>query len=435
MTQLSWWEVLGRARLTVRIGELAKMSPCGRLPLLEDLPDPLGKNVLLRVDFNTPLHQVAGGHWEVEDDYRIRSALPTIEWLMDHGAVVTACSHLGRPNGRPDPRYSLAPVRQCLEALAPGVTLLENLRFDPGEEAASSATIDRLVAGQDLFVNDAFGVAHREHASVIGPPSRLPSAAGRLLAREVEVIGGLLEHPVKPFVAIVGGAKVAGKLGVLKTLAVKAEVLMIGGAMAFTFLSALGHEVGESLVDPEHIGACKELIDLGGRVMVPEDFVAVPALGEPGDMPVRMPSPVHRGFKAGDGPDGVAVVGRDIPPGWKGMDIGPKTARAFADELAGAGTVFWNGPMGAFEDKRFENGSRVLAEAMARCGGFTVVGGGDSVCALDHFGLGGTVDFVSTGGGASLDLIEHGDLPGLAALRSSPLCSHAAGGHATGGHA
>ena len=408
------------------------MSPCDRLPLLEDLPDPSGKNVLLRVDFNTPLHQVAGGRWEVEDDYRIRMALPTIEWLVDHGAVVTACSHLGRPNGRPDPRYSLAPVRECLEALAPGVTLLENLRFDPGEEAASPASIDSLVAGQDLFVNDAFGVAHRRHASVIGPPRRLPSAAGRLLAREVEVIGGLLEHPSRPFVAIVGGAKVAGKLGVLKTLAIKAEVLMIGGAMAFTFLAALGHEVGESLVDPEHIGACKELIDLGGRVMVPEDFVAIPVPGEASEAGAGANGSGEAGAGAGNGANGsvpapVAVVGRDIPRGWKGMDIGPRTARAFADELAGAGTVFWNGPMGAFEDKRFENGSRVVAEAMARCGGFTVVGGGDSVCALDHFGLGGTVDFVSTGGGAALDLIEYGDLPGLTALRSSPLCSHAGG--------
>ena len=388
------------------------MSPCTHLPLLEDLPDVVGKKVLLRVDFNTPLHQVESGGWEVEDDYRIRMAMPTIQWLLDHGAEVTACSHLGRPHGEVDPRYSLEPVRERLVALAPGVKLLENVRFDPGEEECSQALVDRLVEGQDFFVNDAFGVAHRKHASVVGPPSRLPSAAGRLLAREVEVIGSLLEHPSRPFVAIVGGAKIAGKLGVLRTLASKAEVLMVGGAMAFTFLAALGHDVGESLVDLDHLDSCRDLIDLGGRVMVPEDFIAVPAQ--------HGVTRLEDGFAQGGE---VKVVGRDIPPGWIGMDIGPKTASSFAEELAGAGTVFWNGPMGAFEDERFEKGSRTIAEAVSRCGGFTVVGGGDSVCALDHFGLGATVDFVSTGGGASLDLLEHGDLPGLAALRNSPLCA------------
>ncbi len=367
-----------------------------RLPLLEDLPDVDGRRVLLRADFNVPLTapELSPERIRVADDFRIRATLPTIEWLTSHGAEVTACSHLGRPRGRPDPRYAMAPVRRALEALAPGVTLLENLRFDPGEEANEPAFVERLVSGQDAYVDDAFGAAHRAHASVVGPPKHLPSAAGRLLAAEVEALSPLVEHPMRPFVAVVGGAKVADKLGLLRSLLDKAEVVLVGGRMAFTFLVALGHEVGASYVETEMVDPCRELLDSGRRVMLPTDVVAA---------------------SSGDG-DEVRVVGRTIPPGWTGFDIGPKSSAEFAEEISGAGTVFWNGPMGMFEDGRFAAGTRAVAESVAGCGGYTVVGGGDSASALAEIGLTDRVDHVSTGGGASLELIERGDLPGLAAL-------------------
>ncbi len=341
----------------------------------------------------------------VDDDFRIRAALPTIEWLTDRGAEVTACSHLGRPGGKRDERYSMDPVRQVLSGLAPRVELLDNLRFDPGEEANDPAFVDRLVAGQDLYVDDAFGAAHRAHASIVGPPSRLPCAGGRLLVREVEVLGGLLGHPARPFVVVIGGAKVSGKLGTLRALSQRAEAVMIGGAMAFTFLAALGHEVGDSLVEPDQVDACRELLDSGRRVMVPTDIVALGPGGTTGP----------------EGQGEVRQVGRTVPRGWSGVDIGPGTAAEYADEISGAGTVFWNGPMGVFEDERFAAGTRAVAEAVADCGGFTVVGGGDSASALDHLGLSGRIDHVSTGGGASLEFLEKGDLPGLAALREGPV--------------
>lgn len=359
-----------------------------RLPLLEDLPDPAGKRALLRADFNVPIED-----GRITDDLRIRATLPTIRWLQDRGATVVACSHLGRPKGKPDPRWSMAPVRERLAALAPGVELLENLRFDPGEEANDPAFVDRLCAGMDLYVNDAFGACHRAHASIVGPPARLPSAAGRLLAREVEVLGGLLGSPRRPFVAILGGAKVSDKLGVIAALSARVDTLLVGGAMCFTFLLAAGHEVGDSLVEPDHVDACRELL---GRVVLPSDIVAL-------------------------GPDGAEVrtFGTDLPPGWRGLDIGPGTAAAFADHLAGAATIFWNGPMGMYEDERFAAGTRAVAEAVAAARGFSVVGGGDSAAALARMGLADAVDHVSTGGGASLEFIEKGDLPGLAALRGA----------------
>ncbi len=270
------------------------------VPTLEDLPDPSGKRVLLRADFNVP---VTDG--KIDDDLRIRAALPTIQWLQEHGATVVACTHFGRPKGKPDEKYSVAPVRERLAELAPGVELLENLRFDPGEEANDPAFVDRLVEGFDLYVNDAFGASHRSHASVVGPPERLPSAAGRLLAKEVEVLGGLLDNPARPFVAILGGAKVSDKLGVIKALLDKVDTLVVGGAMSFTFAMAQGHGVGDSLKQADWVDACKDLLAQGGdKLVLPEDVLAL-------------------------GPDDeLEVVGPGVPDGWKGLDIGPKATAA-----------------------------------------------------------------------------------------------------------
>jgi phosphoglycerate kinase len=364
-----------------------------RLPQLEDLGDLSGKAVLVRTDFNVPLD--AG---RITDDLRIRAAVPTLRWLQDAGAKVTACSHLGRPKGQPDPRWSMDPVRERLAELAPGVELMENLRFDPGEEADDPAFVERLVAGQDAYVDDAFGAAHRAHASIVGPPRTLPSAAGRLLAQEVEVLSGLREDPARPFVGILGGAKVSDKLGVIAALLEVVDTLLIGGAMCFTFLAAQGKAVGDSLVEPEQVDAALQLWS-SGKLVLPTDVVA---LGPGGSS--------QRTFD----------TRADLPEGWRGLDVGPGTAAEFSDVIEGARTVFWNGPMGVFEDDRFAAGTRAVAEAVARCRGFTVVGGGDSAAALAQFGLAGDVDHVSTGGGASLELLEHGDLPGLEALRAGP---------------
>ncbi|HWC37972.1 MAG TPA: phosphoglycerate kinase [Acidimicrobiales bacterium] len=377
-----------------------------RLPRLEDLPDPAGRRVLLRADLNVPLRSSPEGMAQVDDDFRVRAALPTIEWLVERGAKVTVCSHLGRPHGQPDPRYAMEPVRRRLAELAPAVELMENLRFDPGEEANDPAFVARLIEGQDLYVDDAFGSAHRAHASIVGPPATLPSAAGRLLEREVEALGTLLDHPARPFVAVLGGAKVSDKLALLRSLLQRADILLVGGGMCFTFLAALGHDIGDSLVEPDQEDACRQLLDSGHRVDVPTDVVAL--------------SP---GGAIGAGTRGTGktqTVGRTIPPGWKGVDIGPGTAAEFADEIRPAGTVLWNGPMGVVEDERFAAGTRAVAEAVAGCRGYTVVGGGDSASALAHLGLADAVDHLSTGGGATLELLERGDLPGLAALRAAP---------------
>jgi phosphoglycerate kinase len=362
--------------------------------------------VLVRTDFNVPLGECADGSREVADDFRIRAALPTLSWLLEQGAEVTACSHLGRPAGAPTDEWSMEPVRRRLDELCPGVSLLENLRFDPGEKANDPVFVEHLTHGFDEYVDEAFGVAHRAHASVVGPPAVLPSAAGREMAREVEVLGGLLVHAERPFVAVVGGAKVADKIGVLRTLARKVDTLVVGGAMAFTFLAAMGHEVGSSLLDVEHIDECRRLLHGGAKIRLPVDVVAL----EPGGA-----------FGACvDGPRGsTKVLGRDLPDGWMGLDIGPETADAFAETIATARTVLWNGPMGAFEDDRFCEGTRRVAEAVAESDAFTVVGGGDSARALEMLGVVDRVDFLSTGGGASLRFIEHGDLPGLAALRAA----------------
>ncbi len=370
------------------------------VPTLEDLGDLDGRRVLLRADFNVP---VADG--EIVDDFRIRAALPTIGYLLEHGAHVTACTHLGRPEGAPDPAYSVEPVRRRLAELAPPVELLDNLRFDPGETADDPAFVQRLIEGQDVYVNDAFGASHRAHASVVGPPRFLPSAAGRLLQREIEVLLPLRDEPARPFVVVLGGSKVSDKLGVIDSLLEVADALVIGGGMGFTFLAAQGHRIGDSLVELDHVDPCRRLLESGAAIHLPTDLTVLGPGGE-----------IGRPAAGGE----VRQVGADVPDGWKGLDIGPGTAAAFGDLIAEARTVFWNGPMGVFEDPRFAAGTRTVAEAMAEARGFTVVGGGDSAAALDSFGLADEVDHVSTGGGASLELLENGDLPGLEALRGAP---------------
>jgi phosphoglycerate kinase len=371
-------------------------GPDGRVPVLEDLPPLEGKSVLVRTDYNVPMSGST-----INDDLRIRLTIPTIRWLLEQGAVrITTASHRGRPKGKPDPRYSMEPVRARLAELlsaagldAGRVEVHQNLRFDPREEAGDISYAEELVAGHDAFVNDAFGAAHRAHASVIGPPRFLPSAAGRVMEKEVQVLGALLHDPARPFVAVLGGAKVSDKLGVIEALAERVDTLLVGGGMCYTFLAAQGHPVGDSLLEESQIDACRRLLKSGRDIRIPTDITA---LG-PGDQ--------------------TRQLGTDIPDGWKGMDIGPGTAAEFSDAITEARTVLWNGPMGVFEDSRFEAGTRTVAEAMAASSAFTVVGGGDSAAAMAKFGLADGVDHVSSGGGASLEYLERGDLPGLVALR------------------
>jgi phosphoglycerate kinase len=386
------------------------VDPLHGLPVLGDLPDLDGKRVLVRVDFNVPLHIGIDGRATVADDFRITAALPTLRWLQDQGAEVVAYSHLGRPANTRDPRWEMDPVRERLQTLCPGIDLADNLRFDPGEKANDPAFVASLIEGFDAYVNEAFGVAHRRHASIVGPPQFLPSAAGIQLAREVEVLGGLLDSPQRPFVAVVGGAKVADKLEVLKVLSTKVDTLVVGGGMAFTFMAARGQQVGSSLLDVDHIDDCRMLLESGTEILLPTDVRAL----EPGGTFGRQ--------TGGIGPrGGVKVVQGDLTDGWTGLDIGPESAACFAAVVLQAGTVLWNGPLGAFEDKRFAAGTRVVAQAVADSPGFSVVGGGDSASALDMLGLGHKVDFLSTGGGASLSFIERGgDLPALEALRGAP---------------
>ena len=371
------------------------------VPRLEDLEAALdgleGKSILVRSDLNVPLRD-----GQIADDLRIRAALPTLRWLTERGARVTACSHLGRPKGAPDPAFSMDPVRARLAELAPGVEVMENLRFDPGETGNDPAFVARLIEGQDGYVNDAFGASHRAHASIVGPPRHLPSAAGRLLAEEVDVLLRCRTSPRHPFVGILGGSKVSDKLGVITALLEVCDSLIIGGGMCFTFLAAQGHRVGSSLLEEDQIDRCRALLDAGAPLHLPSDITALGPGGKIGD-----PS------AGGD----VRQVGRDVPDGWMGLDIGPGTAAEFADVVLDARQVLWNGPMGVFEDPRFEAGTRTVAEAVAECRGFTIVGGGDSAAAAAQFGLADRIDHVSTGGGASLELIEQGDLPGLEALR------------------
>ena len=366
-----------------------------RLPLLEDLGDVSGKRVLVRTDFNVPMEGPDNAR-VITDDFRIRAALPTINWLTSRGATVVCASHLGRPKGQTVEKFSMAPIRARLQELAPGVELMENLRFNAGEESNSEAFVAQLVQGFDMYVNDAFGAAHRSHASVSGPPKTLPSAAGRLLQKEVEVLGEMRNHPKRPFIAVLGGAKVSDKLGVIEALLSTVDALVIGGGMCFTFLAAKGMPVGDSICELDQVAVCKRLLDGSKPIHLPEDIVGLNADGN------------------------YATFGIRLPEGAKGLDIGPGTAAAFTDVIMDARTVFWNGPMGMFEDPRFAAGTKTVAQAVADTKAFTVVGGGDSAAALAQFGLDDEVDHVSTGGGASLEYLELGDLPGLAALRGAP---------------
>jgi phosphoglycerate kinase len=369
------------------------------IPTLEDLEERLGdlsgKRILVRTDFNVPLDDDGA----ITDDFRIRAALPTIEWLTERGASVVTASHLGRPKGEPNPKYSMAPVRERLAELAPSVALLENLRFDPGETANDPAFVATLVEGIDGYVNDAFGASHRAHASIVGPPQFVPSAMGRLLQKEVDVLLGLRDKPRRPFVAVLGGAKISDKLGVVEALLGIVDSIVIGGAMCFTFFAAQGKPIGDSLFEPDMVDTCSRLLDeataRGRTIHLPDDITGVDASGT------------------------YATFGDRLPDGAKGFDIGPGSAAAFSDVIMDARMVFWNGPMGMFEDERFAAGTRTVAQAMADTKAFTVVGGGDSAAALAQFKLDDEVDHVSTGGGASLELLENGDLPGLQALRAS----------------
>jgi phosphoglycerate kinase len=394
---------------------------------IDDL-DVRGRRVLVRVDFNVPLGVGEGGAPVVADDTRIVAALQTIEELRGRGARVVLVSHLGRPEGHVDERLSMALVaarlRELTDAevtLAPTVVgeearalaeklrdgevlLLENVRFEAGEMSNDPAFARALADLAELYVNDAFGVAHRAHASTEGVAHLLPSAAGRLLEREVVTLTEILESPRRPLTVIIGGAKVADKIGVIDRFLEVADVLMIGGAMCFPFLCAQGHRVGDSLCEDEDTDHARALLAQALRpgrasVMTPDDLVIGDRLAEDAE---------HR-----------VLDGVEVPKGWMGLDIGPATAERYAREIARAGTVFWNGPMGAFELEPFAAGTRTVAEAVAKAKGLTVVGGGDSAAALARFGMEDTVDHLSTGGGATLELVEGRVLPGVQALEAA----------------
>jgi phosphoglycerate kinase len=375
---------------------------------LDDL-DVEGKRVFVRVDFNVPLDGD-----RITDDTRIRAALPTIERLRSSGADLLLAAHLGRPKDR-EPELSLRPAAdrlgELLDAevtLAPSLdevpdgdlVMLENVRYEPGETKNDPELARRYATLADVYVDDAFGAAHRAHASTVGVAELLPSAAGLLLEREVETLKGILEAPEAPLVAIVGGAKVTDKIGVIEAFLDRAQTILIGGAMCFPFFKAQGHSVGSSLCEEEGIEPATRALaaaeEKGCRLLLPEDLV------------------LGREFSADT--ETQALDGVDVPDGWMGLDIGPRSAEFYAQEIAGAGTVFWNGPMGAFELPPFAAGTRAVAEAVANARGTTVVGGGDSAAALAAFGLDDKVDHLSTGGGASLELIEGKTLPGVEVL-------------------
>ena len=392
----------------------------GRLRTIDDLGEVAGRRVFVRVDFNVPLDDA-----KVADDLRIRAAVPTLEELRAGGAALVLASHLGRPKGKVDASLRMGPVgagleevagfevrtldqvtgasvRRACEEMGPGdVILLENLRFDPREEENDDGFADDLASLANAYVDDAFGAAHRAHASVLGVAERMPNAAGRLMQREVEVLSRLLEGPDEPFVAVLGGAKVSDKLGVVDSLLERVDALLIGGAMAFTFIAAQGGAVGGSPVEEDHLEevrrALKAADEQGVPLLLPEDVVAA---SEPSaDAPKR------------------TVRADAIPDDLKGLDVGPRTVEEFTRVLADARTVFWNGPMGVFELEPFSLGTRAVAQAVAGIDAFTVVGGGDSVAAVRRLGLGDAIDHLSTGGGASLEFLEGRDLPGIAVLR------------------
>ncbi|MEU2348963.1 phosphoglycerate kinase [Modestobacter sp. NPDC049651] len=382
-----------------------------------------GRRVLLRADLNVPLDKDTRA---ITDDGRIRASLPTLQALRDAGARVVVAAHLGRPKGTPDPQFSLAPVAARLgellgvdvplaadvagedaaakvAALGDGdVLLLENVRFEAAETSKDDAVrgelADRLAALADLYVDDAFGAVHRKHASVYDVALRLPHAAGRLVARELEVLTRLTEDPERPYVVVLGGSKVSDKLGVIEALLPKVDRLLIGGGMTYTFLAARGHEVGTSLLEADQVDTCRRLLaDAGDRIVLPVDVVVTPAFSADG--PVRV------------------LPADEIPADEMSLDIGPRSVELFTEALSGARTVFWNGPMGVFEMTPFQAGTRGVAQAVAAVGGLSVVGGGDSAASVRVLGLDeAAYGHISTGGGASLEYLEGRELPGLAVL-------------------
>jgi phosphoglycerate kinase len=380
-----------------------------------------GRRVLVRVDFNVPLAD-EGGNRVVTDDTRIRAALPTIELLRERGAALILMSHLGRPKGQRDPALSLAPVAKRLgellgsevrlakgvvegdvdltcRALGPGdVLLLENIRFEPGETKNDPKLAENLAQLGDVYVNDAFGAAHRAHASTAGVADYLPAYAGLLLEREVTELTKVVESPQRPLVVVLGGAKVSDKVGVIDRFLEVADRILIGGAMCFGFFKAQGIPTGDSLAEGED--EAREALER--------------AEGSDCELSLPVDLVLGREFKADT--EREESDGAEVPDGWMGLDVGPRTAEAYGKAIAEAGTVLWNGPMGAFEMEPFAGGTRAVAEAVAAASGTTVVGGGDSVAALNQFGLDDEVDWVSTGGGASLELLEGKKLPGVEAL-------------------
>ena len=385
---------------------------------IEDI-DVKGKKVLVRVDFNVPMKD-----GKITDETRITAALPTIKYLYEHGAKVILCSHLGRPKGEFKMEYSLAPVakrlaelvdtkvtmakdvvgedaKKCVSEMKDGeIVLLENVRFHKEEEKNDPEFAKELASLADIYVNDAFGTAHRAHASTAGVAAYLPAACGYLIQKEVEFMGKALENPDRPFVAILGGAKVKDKIGVITNLLNKVDTLIIGGGMAYTFLKAKGYEIGDSLLDEERIEFAGQLIKdaeaKGVTLLLPVDTV------------------VAKEFDANA--ESKVVKADGIEAGWQGLDIGPETRKLFADAIKGAKTVVWNGPMGVFEFEKFAEGTKAVAQALADCGGTTIIGGGDSAAAVKQLGFGDKMSHISTGGGASLEFLEGLELPGIAAI-------------------
>jgi phosphoglycerate kinase len=375
-----------------------------------------GKRVFIRADFNVPLDD----NLRITDDSRIRSTLSTINYAIDEGAKVILASHLGRPKGKPDPRYSLAPIAKRLQRLldkdvifAPDcigsqvenivskmkdgdVVLLENLRYHAEEEKNDEEFSKKLASLADFFINDAFGAAHRAHASTVGITKFLTSAAGFLMKKEIEYLKGVVDNPIRPFVAILGGAKVSGKIGVLEHLEDKVDKVIVGGGMAFTFIKAMGDEVGDSLVETEMIETAQRIKSAGIKFYLPVDCVIAQSL-EPGAETKIVPT-------------------LEIPKGWRALDIGPATVKLFSEALENAKTILWNGPMGVFEVDAFSRGTYAIANSVADAYALTIVGGGDTDLAVHRAGVTNALSFISTGGGASLQLLEGKELPGIAAL-------------------
>ena len=383
--------------------------------------DVAGKKILLRCDFNVPQDKETGA---ITSDKRIVAALPTIRYLLEKKAAVIACSHLGKPKGEWKTKLSLAPVAQRLSellgqevifakdivgedakakaaALQGGqIMLLENLRFDPREEKNDPSFAEELASMAELYVSDAFGTVHRAHASTAGVAAYLPAVSGLLVAKELEVMGGALNNPKRPFVAVLGGAKVSDKIGVINNLLDKADTIIIGGGMAYTFAKAQGGSIGKSLCEEDKLDYAREMIAKaeknGVKLLLPSDTMAADDFSNDAKRQV--------------------VSTMAIPDGWEGMDIGPDTIRTFCDAVKGAGTVVWNGPMGVFEFENFAAGTRAMAQALADSGAITIVGGGDSAAAVEQMGFADRITHISTGGGASLEFLEGLELPGVACL-------------------